>query len=41
MIFLGRFGLFAFPAIYTALIIFYDLRPDMARRILPDLWNRQ
>ena len=34
-------GLYAFPPFYTALLIFYDARPDIARRILPQLWTRK
>ena len=31
----GRWGLYALPALYAALQVFYDARPDLARRILP------
>ena len=38
--FFGGVGLWALPAIYTAALLFYDARPDLARRILPELWRR-
>jgi hypothetical protein len=34
-------GLYAFPPLYVALLIFYDMRPDIAKRILPQLWQRK
>lgn len=34
-------GLYAFPPLYAALLIFYDTRPDIAKRILPRLWKRK
>jgi hypothetical protein len=37
---LGRAGYYGFPLLYAALLIAYDARPDLARRILPDLWER-
>ena len=35
----GRGGLFVFPILYAALLVFYDARPDLAQRILPNLWR--
>jgi hypothetical protein len=35
----GRWGLYAFPILYTALLVFYDARPDLAQRIFPKLWQ--
>jgi hypothetical protein len=26
------------PALYAALLIFFDARPDISQRIFPDLW---
>src|SRR5262249_20785513 len=37
----GRVGLWALPAIYAAILLFFDARPDLARQILPDLWRRR
>jgi hypothetical protein len=36
---LGRLGLLIFPGLYGALLVFFDARPDIGRRILPDLWR--
>jgi hypothetical protein len=36
---LGRPGLFIFPALYAALLVFFDARPDIGQRIFPDLWR--
>jgi len=38
---LGRFGLYALPILYTALLVFYDARPDLARRIFFKLWREK
>ena len=35
----GRGGLFVFPILYAALLVFYDARPDVAQRIFPKLWR--
>ena len=35
----GRAGLFVFPALFSALLVFYDARPDVAQRIFPKLWR--
>ena len=35
----GRFGLFIFPVLYAALLVFFDARPDIGQRIFPDLWR--
>lgn len=37
----GRGGLYALPILYTALLICYDLRPDIAQRIFPQLWQQK
>jgi hypothetical protein len=34
-------GLYAFPPVYTAILIFYDARPDIGQRIFPKLWQRR
>lgn len=36
----GGRGVYAFPPLYTAMLVFYDTRPDLARRIFPELWQR-
>ena len=36
---LGRHGLLIFPALYAALLVFFDARPDIGQRIFPDLWR--
>ena len=35
----GRRGFFVFPALYAALLVFYDVRPDIGQRIFPELWR--
>jgi hypothetical protein len=35
---LGSWGSFVFPVVYAALLVAYDARPDLAARLLPDLW---
>lgn len=37
----GRSGLYALPILYTALLVFYDARPDVAQRIFPKLWQEK
>jgi len=37
----GRSGLFALPILYAALLVFYDVRPDLAQRIFPKLWQEK
>jgi hypothetical protein len=36
---LGRSGLFIFPVLYAALLVFFDARPDIGQRIFPGLWR--
>jgi hypothetical protein len=36
---IGRFGLFIFPMLYAALLVFFDARPDIGQRIFPNLWR--
>ncbi|MGH8095580.1 MAG: hypothetical protein ACREIF_19285 [Chthoniobacterales bacterium] len=35
----GRRGFFAFPALYSALLVFYDARPDVGQSVFPKLWR--
>jgi hypothetical protein len=37
----GETGLRALPAVYTGLLVFYDMRPDIAQRIFPKLWRER
>lgn len=37
----GRHGLSIFPALYAALLVFFDVRPDIGQRIFPDLWREE
>jgi hypothetical protein len=37
----GQAGFYALPAMYGALLVFYDARPDIAHRIFPKLWREQ
>lgn len=37
----GGWGLYAFPPLYTAMLIFFDARPDIGKKIFPKLWQRQ
>lgn len=35
----GHRHLALFPILYAALLVFYDVRPDLAQRIFPKLWR--
>jgi hypothetical protein len=35
----GQQGFFILPIFFAALLVFYDTRPDLARRIFPRLWR--
>jgi hypothetical protein len=37
----GRWGLYALPMLYTALLVFYDARPDLGQQIFPKLWREK
>jgi hypothetical protein len=37
----GLRGLFIFPLLYAALLVFFDARPDIGRRIFPNLWREE
>ena len=41
LIMFGRHGLYALPVIYAALLVFYDIRPDIGQRIFPKLWQEK
>lgn len=36
----GRSGFSALPIVFAVLLVFYDARPDVGRRIFPQLWTR-
>jgi hypothetical protein len=36
-----RWGSYALPIVYAALLVFYDARPDIAQRIFPKLWQQK
>ena len=40
LIHFGRNGLYIFPALYAALLVFFDARPDIGQRIFPNLWPK-
>jgi hypothetical protein len=35
----GERGLFVFPVLYAALLVFFDARPEIGQRIFPGLWR--
>jgi hypothetical protein len=37
----GRWGLYALPILYAALLVFYDARPDLGQKIFPKLWQEK
>jgi hypothetical protein len=37
----GRWGLYALPLLYAAVLAFYDARPDLAQQIFPKLWREK
>ena len=37
---IGGFGLFIFPVLYAALLVFFDARPDIGQGIFPNLWRK-
>jgi hypothetical protein len=39
MLLFGSTGYYVLPIIYSLLLVFYDTRPDLARRIFPKLWR--
>ena len=39
MLTFGSNDYYALPIIYALLVVFYDTRPDLARRIFPKLWR--
>jgi hypothetical protein len=41
LIHFGRHGLYILPALYAALLVFFDARPDIGQRIFPDLWRER
>jgi hypothetical protein len=41
LIMFGSAGMLALPAPYAAVLVFYDLRPELAQRSFPELWRKQ
>ena len=41
MIHFGTVGFYALPIAYTAILVFYDTRPDLGRKIFPELWQQE
>ncbi len=41
LIVFGAGALSALPAIYAAMLVFYDARPDLAQRVFPALWQEK
>jgi hypothetical protein len=41
LIMFGSSGLYVLPAIYAAALMFYDVRPDLAQKIFPELWQKR
>jgi hypothetical protein len=37
----GHWGLNVLPVLYAGLLVFYDIRPDIAQRIFPKLWQKK
>jgi magnesium-transporting ATPase (P-type) len=36
---LGSWGFYILPVAYTALLVFFDTRPDWGRKIFPEMWQ--
>jgi hypothetical protein len=41
MTYFGGWGFYLLPVAYTALLIFYDTRPDIGRKLFPELWREE
>jgi len=37
----GWRGFFILPILFAAVLVFYDMRPDLAQRIFPSLWREK
>jgi hypothetical protein len=35
----GSWGLYAFPVLFAALLVFYDARPELIHRLFPEFWR--
>ncbi len=40
MVMFGAWGYYVLPLAFAALLIFYDTRPDLGRKIFPELWQQ-
>ncbi|MEP7157569.1 MAG: hypothetical protein ABI905_17435 [Betaproteobacteria bacterium] len=39
MLHFGEWGYYILPVIYCAALVFYDTRPDIGRKIFPEMWQ--
>lgn len=37
----GEWGFYVLPIAFTALLVFYDTRPDIGRSLFPELWREE
>ena len=37
----GEWGFYALPVAYAALLVLYDTRPDLGRKIFPEMWQSE
>ncbi|MBL8523583.1 MAG: hypothetical protein JNN20_07840 [Betaproteobacteria bacterium] len=37
----GSWGFYTLPIAYTALLVFFDTRPDIGRKIFPEMWREE
>ena len=41
LVHIGRWGLYAFPLLYSALLVFYDARPELIHGLFPEFWRHR
>lgn len=37
----GSWGFYVLPMVYMAMLVFYDTRPDLGRKIFPEMWQEE
>ena len=37
----GEWGFYALPVAYAAILVLYDTRPDLGRKIFPEMWRQE
>ncbi len=37
----GEWGFYALPVAYVAILVLYDTRPDLGRKIFPEMWRQE